>query len=156
MTITTIGEEETERFGERLAKVLRPGLVVGLKGRLGAGKTTLVRGIARGLGIDERSVCSPTFITAAQYEGGRLPVVHIDLYRHGDALPERDWLAELLDSDGVALVEWFEHLGDCPHDDVLEIEIGYGRLPNERIFVLRPHGAAARELNAALVREQAA
>src|SRR5436853_7031181 len=79
--------EETERAGERLAARLRPGSVVALVGALGAGKTCFVRGLARGLGVNQ-IVSSPTFVLVNEYRG-RLPVVHVDAY-------PTEGLAELL------------------------------------------------------------
>lgn len=143
MRIQTHLEAETERFGERLAGALGAGSVVGLSGPLGAGKTALVRGIARGLGVDEGAVHSPSFVTAAEH-AGRLRLVHVDLYRHAAALPALDWLAELLDSDGVAVVEWFERLGEERPDDALWIEIAYGEGEDDRRFELRATGERSR------------
>lgn len=142
MIIDTNTAEETERVGERLAAGLVPGTVVGLCGPLGAGKTTLVRGIARGLGVAEDSVHSPTFVTATEYRG-RLLVHHVDLYRHDAALPSVDWLAELLDGEGVAVVEWFEHLGDEQPPDALRIAIGYRPGSEQRRLELHATGARA-------------
>ncbi|HJW14309.1 MAG TPA: tRNA (adenosine(37)-N6)-threonylcarbamoyltransferase complex ATPase subunit type 1 TsaE [Thermoanaerobaculia bacterium] len=79
-------EEETERFGERLASGLLPGAVVYLLGRLGAGKTALARGLARGLGAAPREVASPSFAILHEYAGddGRIRLRHLDLYRLKD------------------------------------------------------------------------
>jgi tRNA threonylcarbamoyladenosine biosynthesis protein TsaE len=100
---------ETEALGERWGREARSGIVIGLSGELGAGKTQLVRGIARGLGCASK-VHSPTFTLLNEYSGGRLPLFHLDLYRLGD----RDQifsagLDEYLDRpEGVAVVEWIE------------------------------------------------
>ena len=104
------GAEETERFGRRLAATLRPGDVVALYGDLGAGKTTLARGILRGLGF-EGDVASPTFPIVQPYETLSPPVWHVDLYRIDDE-SELDELAldEAL-ADGVLIIEWPERLG---------------------------------------------
>ena len=80
----TNGEEETEALGRRLGQVLQPGAVVAFTGDLGAGKTAFTRGLARGLGISER-VTSPTFTIVNEYEGGRLPLFHFDMYRLGSS-----------------------------------------------------------------------
>lgn len=104
--VKTTTAEETEALGESLAQRLRPGDVVLLSGELGAGKTTLVRGMARGLGVDDR-VTSPTFTIGQRYRGARGYVAHIDLYRVGDLTGEVPGLLdEYLDGEAIALVEW--------------------------------------------------
>lgn len=97
---------ETEALGARVAERLSPGNVVVLSGDLGAGKTTLVRGACRALGITE-PVTSPTFTIGQRYGGGRLPVSHLDLYRL-QTLDGEDpaLLDDYLGPDGVAFVEW--------------------------------------------------
>jgi tRNA threonylcarbamoyladenosine biosynthesis protein TsaE len=146
--VHTTSELETERLGERIARAAVPGSIIGLVGPLGAGKTTFVRGLARGLGIDERDVHSPTFITATAYRG-RLPLAHVDLYRHDAQLPPGDWLAEILEGEGVAVVEWFERLGDDAPRDVLRIEIAYGDGEGRRRIELRAGGPRSAALLAA-------
>jgi tRNA threonylcarbamoyl adenosine modification protein YjeE len=131
--LRTRSEAETERVGEQLARALRPGSVVGLCGPLGAGQTALVRGIARALGVDERAVHSPTFLTAAEYTG-RHRLIHVDLYRHGERLPDPEWLAELLEGDAVAVVEWFEHLGDAAPRGAVVVRIDYAGNAEERVL----------------------
>src|SRR5436189_5251887 len=100
---------ETESLGETWGRTARKGLVIALSGDLGAGKTQLVKGIARGLGIAQR-VHSPTFALIHQYNGGRLPLFHLDLYR----LHTRE---QMMDAgleeyfrrpQGVAVIEWAE------------------------------------------------
>lgn len=76
--------QETEALGRALAQHLTPGTVVAFTGDLGAGKTAFVRGMAQGLGIAQR-VTSPTFTIVNEYEGGRLPLFHFDMYRLGSA-----------------------------------------------------------------------
>lgn len=97
---------ETEALGARIAARLQPGDVVLLAGDLGAGKTTLIRGACRALGVSE-PVTSPTFTIGQRYEGGRVPVSHLDLYRLG-SLDEEDpaLLDDYLGPDAVAFVEW--------------------------------------------------
>jgi tRNA threonylcarbamoyladenosine biosynthesis protein TsaE len=97
---------ETEALGARIAERLRPGDLVLLSGDLGAGKTTLVRGACRALGVTA-PVTSPTFTIGQRYEGGRFPVSHLDLYRL-QSLEEEDpaLLDDYLGPEGVALVEW--------------------------------------------------
>lgn len=155
MRIETNSERETESFGERLARHLAPGDVVGLIGPLGAGKTALVRGIARGLGVPEGVVHSPTFLSATEY-CGRETLAHVDLYRHEESLPHPDWLAEMLDGERVSVVEWFERLGAAAPDDVLRVEIAYGT-DSRRSLVARATGPrAARVLEGVAAEAEAA
>jgi tRNA threonylcarbamoyladenosine biosynthesis protein TsaE len=97
---------ETEALGARVAARLTPGDVVVVAGEVGAGKTTLIRGACRALGV-EGPVTSPTFTIGQRYEGGRLPVSHLDLYRL-ESLDGEDpaLLDDYLGSNGVAFVEW--------------------------------------------------
>jgi len=97
---------ETEAQGARIAERLQPGDVVLLSGDLGAGKTTLIRGACRALGITS-PVTSPTFTIGQRYVGGRMPVSHLDLYRL-ESLDDEDpaLLDDYLRPDAVAFVEW--------------------------------------------------
>lgn len=149
MKLETNSEAETEAFGARLARLLVPGDVVGLIGPLGAGKTALVRGIARGLGVEEGVVHSPTFLSATEYEG-RVPLAHVDLYRHEEHLPHPDWLAEILDGERVTVVEWFERLGRNAPSDVLRIDVAYGGASDGRELELSATGPRSRQVLAAL------
>lgn len=107
-------EEATTAAAAALARRLRPGDLIALEGDLGAGKTTFVRGLAIGLGIDPDRVRSPTFTLVNEYAGGRLPLFHIDLYRLAPAAVDRMALREYLYGDGVCAVEWFDRLGEDP------------------------------------------
>lgn len=106
---------DTERLGEALAAELRPGDLVVLTGPLGAGKTVLVRGLARGLGV-VGPVTSPTFVIAREHRpapGGRgIPLVHVDAYRLGGVaeLDDLDLDTELVDA--VVVVEWGEGMAE--------------------------------------------
>ncbi len=108
-------ESETEAAGNQIGGFARRGWVIGLSGDLGAGKTAWARGFARGLGYQGR-VQSPTFALLNEYVGGRLRMVHLDLYRLETA--EAIWAAGLdeylFDPDGVAVIEWWERLGASP------------------------------------------
>ena len=105
MAERTASAAETEAVGERLAADLNPGDVVLVIGELGTGKTTLIRGACRGLGVSER-VTSPTFTIGHRYRG-RVPVAHLDLYRL-DGLEGEDpaLLDDYLDPDTITLIEW--------------------------------------------------
>jgi len=133
-TVRTVSVDETIALGERLGRAAAPGDLLCLWGDLGAGKTQLVKGIARGLGIAD-TVNSPTFILMNEY-AGRLPLFHVDLYRLAGAA---DALAGgVIDDrqiDGVTAVEWPDRMGDIlpagrldvridgSGDDVREIEV---------------------------------
>lgn len=108
MEFRTCGEAETEALGARLAAALTPGAVVAYRGGLGMGKTAFTRGLARGLGY-KGCVTSPTFTIVNEYEGGRLPLFHFDMYRleGADALFDIGW-EDYLDRGGVCAVEWSE------------------------------------------------
>jgi tRNA threonylcarbamoyladenosine biosynthesis protein TsaE len=104
--VETTSPAATEAVGARLAERLRPGDVVVLSGEVGAGKTTLIRGACRALGV-AGPVTSPTFTIGQRYLGGRMPVSHLDLYRLQSLEGEDPALLEdYLGADGVAFVEW--------------------------------------------------
>jgi tRNA threonylcarbamoyladenosine biosynthesis protein TsaE len=114
---------ETEALGESLGRAAQSGLVIGLSGDLGAGKTQFVKGIARGLGITRR-VHSPTFALVNIYTGGRLTLFHLDLYR----LETREQilaagLEEYLKPDGVTVIEWAERWFGDQKSDVRWVKI---------------------------------
>lgn len=125
-------------FGYRLANLLRPGDVILLLGKLGAGKTTLVQGIANGLGVDGR-VTSPTFVLLQEYEG-QIPLRHADLYRleHMGEIADLG-IEELLGDSWVTVVEW----GDAMREMISEyliIEINCGAEMTGREIHLRALG----------------
>jgi tRNA threonylcarbamoyladenosine biosynthesis protein TsaE len=106
VSVETRSAAETEALGARLAEQLEPGDVVVVSGEVGAGKTTLIRGACRALGI-EGPVTSPTFMIGHRYEGGRLPVSHLDLYRLEELESEDPALLDdYLVPGAVAFVEW--------------------------------------------------
>ncbi len=109
VTLISKSPEETFSIGERWGQEAQRGWVIGLSGDLGAGKTQLVKGIARGLGSPAR-VHSPTFALINEYEGGRLPLFHLDLYRLNDRQDVFSAGLEdyLISPDGIAVVEWIE------------------------------------------------
>ena len=114
-------EQETEALGQRLAAALSPGAVVAYRGGLGMGKTAFTRGLARGLGYSGR-VTSPTFTIVNEYEGGRLPLFHFDMYRleDDDALFDIGW-EDYLDRGGVCAVEWSEQVTEALPPDTIRV-----------------------------------
>jgi tRNA threonylcarbamoyladenosine biosynthesis protein TsaE len=107
---TSGSEGETRAIAATLAASLQPGAVVLLSGDLGAGKTAFVRGLAEGLGLDPGEVTSPTFTLVHEYRGGRLPLIHVDLYRLDRADLDEIGLDQDLVAEGVTAVEWSERL----------------------------------------------
>jgi len=134
MEFVTNSPEETEELGERLGRALSPGDVVAFTGDLGAGKTAFTRGIARGLGIPER-VTSPTFTIVNEYEGGRLPLFHFDMYRLGDPeeLFDIGW-EDYLARGGVCAVEWSENVADALEDEPIRVDIRRGAHDGQRVI----------------------
>ncbi|MBP7778986.1 MAG: tRNA (adenosine(37)-N6)-threonylcarbamoyltransferase complex ATPase subunit type 1 TsaE [Acidobacteria bacterium] len=123
VTHVTVGEAATRAVAAALAATLVPGDLVLLHGDLGAGKTVFVKGLAEGLDLDPDAVTSPTFTLVHEYTGGRLPLVHLDLYRL-----DRTELDDIgLDSDlaqrGVVVVEWAERLARTPVAAVVVVRI---------------------------------
>jgi tRNA threonylcarbamoyladenosine biosynthesis protein TsaE len=146
-TLTTQSESETEALGAALGRLLQPGDVLALVGDLGAGKTCLARGVARGLGIDE-PVTSPTFILVAEYAAAAgFPLYHADCYRLEQAAAEAQaiGLDELLLDEGVAIVEWAERIEPLLPPDHLRITLS-ALDETRRELAFEPHGARAAEI----------
>ena len=121
--IITRSAEETRALGARLARALKPGDTLTLRGDLGAGKSELARGVARGLGVSG-PVPSPSFTILNMYDEGRCPLYHLDWYRIHD--PEE--IAEMgfqeqLNGDGVALIEWSEQAPEYVPERRLNVTI---------------------------------
>jgi len=107
-----VGEEATEQLGRKLASLLQPGDVLALYGELGAGKTCLVRGLAKGLGVEDDYVASPSFSIINEYPGP-VPLFHIDCYRlHLDEELQELGLEEYFDGPGITVIEWAERIKD--------------------------------------------
>ena len=132
----TNGPEETEALGARLARALEPGAVVAFTGDLGAGKTAFVRGLTRGLGIPDR-VTSPTFTIVNEYEGGRLPLFHFDLYRLGsaDELFDIGW-EDYLARGGVCAVEWSERMEELLEPGTIRVDLRRGEDEDRRVITV--------------------
>ena len=115
--------EATQAFGESWAANLTGGEIFALHGVLGAGKTQLVKGLARGLGYSG-DVTSPTFTIVHEYRGGRLPLYHLDLYRLRDENAGIDiGLEDYLPSDGVTVIEWPDRLASLLPPQTLHWEL---------------------------------
>ncbi len=137
----TEGPEGTRALAQRLARTLKPGDVLLLIGDLGAGKTTFVRGLAEGLGVEPELVSSPTFVLIQEYEGGRLPLYHVDAYRVRDPRELLEvGLEECFERGGVVAIEWGEKLEGLvpPSSRVLEIRFELLDERRRRVRVLRP------------------
>ncbi len=133
-TIHIRSEEETAAFGRRLAEELGPGSLVALIGDLGAGKTTLSKYIAEGLGVTE-VVTSPTFTIVHEYHTGRVPLYHFDVYRLSDpAEMEELGYEEYFFGEGVCLVEWADRIRELLPADARMIRINTGATPEERVY----------------------
>jgi len=120
----TASEEETQAVARELSATLRAGDVVLLSGDLGAGKTTFVRGLAEGLGIDPREVSSPTFTLVHEYRGNGLTLYHADLYRLESTATDDLGLEEIGVKDGVLAIEWPDRLShELPGATVVRLEV---------------------------------
>ena len=119
MHYTTNSPAETEAIGAALARVLTPGTVIAYRGDLGAGKTAFTRGLARGLDCSEL-VTSPTYTIVNEYQGGRLPLFHFDMYRlhSADDLWDIGW-EDYLERGGICAVEWSENVADALEDPIV-------------------------------------
>ena len=147
MEYTSRSLADTERLGKLIGKALEPGDVVGLVGDMGAGKTTLVRDIARGAGIpDNIPVNSPTFTILNLYDTTHLRIAHLDLYRLIDPTDlEAIGIDDLMSIDAAFVVEWFDLFPSALGNDSLIINI-IGLDEHSRRFEFRATGAAGREL----------
>jgi tRNA threonylcarbamoyladenosine biosynthesis protein TsaE len=145
LELRTVTAEETREVGEAIAGLLRPGDAIALTGDLGAGKTTLVQGAARALGVSDQ-VVSPTFTLVREYEG-RIPVAHVDVYRLERVQDVIDLgLEELPAEAGVLFVEWGDAVAALLPDDRLEIELtGPDPMSDARRIRITPRGSSWRE-----------
>lgn len=136
MEFVTHSREETAALGGRLADALKTGRVVAFTGDLGAGKTAFVSGMARALGVEER-VTSPTFTIVNEYEGGRLPLFHFDMYRldSADELFHIGW-EDYLARGGVCAVEWSENVAEAMEADAVLVSIVRGDGDDDRIIAI--------------------
>ncbi len=151
------GPEQTEALAARLAPLLPPATVIGLVGGLGAGKTCFARGLAEGLGIDPRSVSSPTFVYMVDYPASSGALYHADLYRLGGL--ENQAAAEALESIGLyeafcsaalTVVEWWDYFQGDPPSNLVRVEFVIKNVDDRSItleFIGAELGEAARRLD---------
>ncbi len=135
MEFMTNSLAETQALGERLAEKLGAGTIVAFTGDLGAGKTAFISGLATGLGITDR-VTSPTYTIVNEYDGGRLPLFHFDLYRLSGAeeLFDIGW-EDYLERGGVCAVEWSERGSEALEGErIVFVSICRGAADNQRII----------------------
>jgi tRNA threonylcarbamoyladenosine biosynthesis protein TsaE len=124
---------ETETVGFRIGRLLSAGMMVKLYGELGAGKTTMVKGIARAFGIEKDDVISPSFTIITEYKSSPR-FFHLDLYRiTGSRDLESTGIWDCVDENSVTVVEWPEHAEDELPKDVLSVRIGHQGL-DERVI----------------------
>ena len=147
--LITRSREETERLGERLGSAAGAGDVIALWGELGAGKTTLVRGIAKGLGIAHHEVTSPTFVIVHEHDAGRLPLFHVDLYRISSKDAASTGWEEAVASGGVTAIEWPDRVAQWLPGDRLDVRIDHAG-GNERRIRIAPTGPRSAALAGAL------
>ncbi len=119
----SVNEEATYRYAFNMGKEAKPGEVIALTGDLGTGKTVFCKGFAKGLGIEE-IVSSPTFTLLQEYESGRLPLHHFDVYRIGD-ISEMDETGydDCVYGEGVTLIEWAELIDEILPEKLIRINI---------------------------------
>lgn len=130
--IITNSADQTRQAGAALGRVLKPGDLVGLYGRLGAGKTVFVQGMAEGMGIDE-AVTSPSYVLVHRYRG-RVDLVHVDLYRLSRIEAEELGLAEYLEG-AAGVVEWAERLEGMEVDVKVSIGVCEGEATRREIEI---------------------
>ncbi|MGO0123504.1 tRNA (adenosine(37)-N6)-threonylcarbamoyltransferase complex ATPase subunit type 1 TsaE [Desulfothermobacter acidiphilus] len=140
----------TQRLGEKLGRLLRPGDLVALKGELGAGKTCLVQGLARALGVKE-PVLSPSFLLLREYRGRDFPLYHFDAYRLQSPQEFLELGLEEYFPFGVSVIEWAERVEDTLPAERLEVQLDYvPGDPEARLVTVTGHGSRGKELLEAL------
>lgn len=135
--------DDTRELGRRLGRCIAPGLLIGLDGELGSGKTCFVQGLAEGIGVPSDEVSSPTFVICHEYRG-RLTLLHVDAYRlkQLDEFEELG-IAESLENGAAVVVEWSERVASALPVDRLQIQIEE-LAPEQRKLVFRSSGPESR------------
>ena len=133
--------EETIKFGHNFSLELKAKSIILLKGQIGAGKTSLVKGIAEGLQIKE-NITSPTFALSHHYNSGKLPLIHMDLYRLEDTSSAQELFLEeeeeLEQNNGIMVIEWPEKIISIV-DEYWLIEIKYSEGSNRILKIYDPY-----------------
>ena len=148
-SVRTRSEEETRRFGERLGALAPAGAVVLLSGPLGAGKTVLAQGVARGLAVST-TVNSPSFVLVNEHRGGRIPFFHADLYRLEGAAEVEELFLDEIAAEGLLVVEWPERALPVLPANHLRIRLRPGPGDTERTLESAAFGPEAAALLRAL------
>ena len=133
--------EETIKFGHNFSLELKAKSIILLKGQIGAGKTSIVKGIAEGLQIKE-NITSPTFALSHHYYSGKLPLIHMDLYRIEDAISAKELFLEeeeeLEQNNGIMVIEWPEKIISIV-DEYWLIEIKYSEGSSRKLKIYDPY-----------------
>ena len=138
MNFISESEQKTIEFAKNFSKILKPGDIVCLTGELGAGKTTFVKGLARGLKVKNTVVNSPTFVLMNSYDG-KWPVYHFDLYRIEGAELQHLGYEEFFYGQGISVIEWAERLGEKIPSEYFSVELKHDG-ENRRILTLKAKG----------------
>ncbi|MEY8292291.1 tRNA (adenosine(37)-N6)-threonylcarbamoyltransferase complex ATPase subunit type 1 TsaE [Carnobacteriaceae bacterium 52-44] len=140
ITIVTNNEQETIEFAKKLTKYLKPGMTILLEGDLGAGKTTFTKGVGEGLGV-KRIIKSPTYTIVREYQDGKYPLYHVDLYRlTQNEVPELG-LDEYFEGEGISVVEWPSVAPEDLPEHRLEIELAPAvEAPEKRTITVQAVG----------------
>jgi len=139
MKIISRSEKQTMRIGKKLARHLNPKDIICLIGDLGSGKTTLVKGIAEGLNINQKKITSPTFVLLNIYKG-KIPLYHFDLYRlEGEVSMRSVGFEEFLYDEGVSVIEWADRLGGLMPKEYLQVQLKHLN-GDKRSITLKPKG----------------
>ena len=140
-------EKETMAAGTRLAKYLKPGDILCLFGDLGSGKTTLVKGLVKGLKVSPAKVNSPTFVLMNIYKG-KIPIYHFDLYRFVGADNSMELLNiaydEFFYGEGISVVEWAERLGSQTPQEYIAVHLSH-KTENQRLIKVSAKGKSLNE-----------
>ena len=133
--IITKSEKDTRKLGTKIGELIKPGQIILLSGELGSGKTILVKGIGRALGIDENEVTSPSYTLIHEYQGN-YPLYHMDLYRLNSADELYDiGFEEYLEKRGIIVIEWPEIADEILLSDFLKLKFKILNINKRKILI---------------------